>query len=435
MTSDSAGSAVPAAARQPAAAGAPDAAARPVATVSAAAHSAAAAQAAAPPAPPAQQPAALPRMRRPPVIAAAQAAPAKEVEPPAADTRAQPPAPLPLLRMVCWEVAIMIGLLAVGRPWPEVAGICASAAVLLALTAARVRGTWASTILLRWTGLGLRRRIHDLSAERDRPGALLRALAPGSRITVTELGGAPAGTISSPDELLTVLRPVDAGVRELAEAALDGSLRPEADDRGPELGLRLVLHRGPYRGPGGHTQTRAWLALRAHREVDVLVDEDLRVGLANLLRKTRKKLATASVTVQALSAQEIASTLAALTHIGPGRELLRERWKSFATGPVSQVGLRVGGLGELPAPHRMAALDRLFAVVPSIAVTAAVSTATDPAADAAVLRVAAPAEATVTSAADHLTQLGPRLGLHLERLDGRHASAVAASLPIGGVSP
>ncbi|WP_329793469.1 hypothetical protein V1227_16560 [Lentzea sp. DG1S-22] len=52
----------------------------------------------------------------------------------------------------------------------------------------------------------------------------------------------------------------------------------------------------------------------------------------------------------------------------------------------------------------------------------------------AVLRAAATTHAAITSAAAELSHVGARHGVRLERLVGRHASAVAATLPVEGGS-
>ncbi len=68
----------------------------------------------------------------------------------------------------------------------------------------------------------------------------------------------------------------------------------------------------------------------------------------------------------------------------------------------------------------------LLDAAPGVALTAAVTTGPG---GGAVLRIAA-----ITTAAAELPHAGARRGARLERLDGRHASAVAATLPIGGGS-
>lgn len=430
MNSEPAKTAVAEAAGRSTATGAAPQARRPLATVSAAATATASVSAARPAAE--SQATSMPALRRPPVVvAAAQAIPAADAQPPAETTQPERVTPVPLLRMVMGEIALMIGLLAIGREWWQVAIICAGAALLLAMAAVRIRGQWLSTLAGRWTALALRRRRHDLSSDHD-GSELLDLLAPGARVTTAELAGAPSTVITRPEELLTVLRPVDAGVRDLADAVLSDALRPESDPESPESGLHLVLHRGPCRG--GFTQPRVWLAVRVRRDVDVLVDDDLRVGLSNLLRKTQKKLSKAGVSVAPLNAKDITATFAALAHVGPGRETLREQWKHFCAGPVVQVGVRVTGLSELPASQRMTAVERLLATVPGVAATVAVVLGSDPADDVAVLRLAAPAPTAVEAAIDHLTTVAPHLRLQLKRLDGLHLRAIAASLPIGGVS-
>lgn len=425
LTSEQARSAYQAPAAQRAVA--PTAAAGPVGTVTGVARPVAAAAADA--APMASPPPAIPRVRRPQVIAAAaQAAPEDTVAPPSQMAGQHPSAPLPLLRIVCWEIAVMVGLLAIGRPWPEAVSICAGAAVLLAVTAVRIQENWVSTIMLRWVLLLLRKRVHHLDQRRARPAALLGLLAPGSQVTEHELAGAPVGAVSRPGEMLTVLRPVDTGVRQLVHAALSGELEPGSDPEGAEVGLQLVLHRGPH--GGSQTRPRAWLVIRALREVDLLDDDDLRVALSNTLRRTQRKLRRSGLTVASLSEQEILATVTALTHIGPGREQLRERWRSFSAGPVTQIGLQVNGLAGIPPQHRAGALERMVASVPHAAVT--VSVTTEAGEPKAVLRVAASSAVVADGSIAHLSRVSPTLGLQMSRLDGLHTKAVAASLPIGG---
>lgn len=438
MSSDQAGSAAPAPTARPVATGAAPAAALPVTTVSAATTNttnAAAGRstglAVTGPAADAMAAPSLPLMRRPPVIAAAaRAASIEDVAPPTPNSTVQPPAPLPLLRMVCWEVAVMIGLLAIGRPWLEAGLVCAGAAVLLAVTAIWFRGNWVSTFLLRWISLLVRRRARDLAAENDRQAVLLDFLVPGGKVTANELGGVAAGTLSRREGLTAVLRPVDTGVRELVHAVLSGAVRAGNDEAGPEQELQVVLHRGPQ--GGGQAQPRAWLAIRAVREVDVLDDDDLRIALSNMLRRVQRRLRGDGLSVALLSEREIQSTVTALTHVGQGRELLRERWRAFYAGTITQIGLCVTGLSDVPPQHRSTALERLVAAVPWAAVTAGVTTGDgDP---VVVLRVAAPTGAVADGTVDQLTRVALSLGLRLERLDGLHARAVAASLPLGGVS-
>jgi type VII secretion protein EccE len=329
----------------------------------------------------------------------------------------------PVLRIVCWQLALVLGFGAVGRSWPAASGLGVAAAALLAATAVRVRGRWLSTLLARRVRLLLRRRAHELPADGG-PIALLALLLPGARIGTAEIGGEQAGIVSRPDELVAVLRPVQGDPDELVRAALAGALPPDGDSDAPRLRLHLVLHRGPRQA-----RPRAWLAVRVLRDVDAAEDTVLRVALGNAVRRLRRRLRRTGLDLTALPERELLATLTSLTHSGPGREAVREDWRYWQAGPIIQIGMRLSTLGS-PPPERAPVLERLLADVPDVAVTVAVPT--EGTELTGVLRVAAATPGAAEAAADQLTSLGPDLGVYLERLDGLHGPAVTASLPIGG---
>lgn len=373
-------------------------------------------------------PGATPAARRWTVLPDARAA---DAAPPAgratdAVPSARGPRPIalpPARRILCWQVVLVLAAVAVGRPWPLAVALGGTAAVLLAVSAIRVRRTWLSTLLARWLRLLLRRRSYQVPTA-DRPRALLAWLAPGARIRTVELGGAPAAVVSRPEELVAVLRPDRATARDLARIALAEALLPDADGAAPRLALRLVLHRGPRQ-----EQLRGWLALRALRDVDAAADEALRVALGNASRRLLRRVRRTDLDLVPLTEAELLGTVPALTHVGAGRDVLRERWRNWRAGAITQVGLRLSG-PTVRRADRVAALDRLLAAVPEVATT--VVLAADTPELAGVLRLAANTPEAVDAAVDRLAVLGPAFGVRLDRLDGRHGPAVAVSLLIGG---
>ncbi len=333
------------------------------------------------------------------------------------------PVKLPVLRIVCWQLALVLGFLAIGRPWPVATGLALTAVGLLAWTGLRVRGRWLSDELTLRAGLLLRRRARDLP-EAEGGRVLLRALAPGAEVRTAELAGTPAGVLSRGEELLAVLRPVAPGPAALAELALSGSLPAETgESAAPAVRWQLVLHRGPQ----ATDPTRAWLAVRALREPNFAEDAELLAALTNTVRRLHRRLRGADLRVTALSEQEVLATLVALSHAGPGRGAIREDRQHWRAGQVTQVGLRLLGLGARSLPARMHTLHRMLAAVPGTACTVAVTVPEY----AAVLRVAAITDAAVDAAVERLLRM-PVPGIRLERMDNQHAPAVAASLPIGG---
>lgn len=268
-----------------------------------------------------------------------------------------------------------------GRSWP--AGL-----LLLALSTAQWHRTWLTTLLLRWMRLALRRRAYR------RALPLPARLVAGARVGTAAIAGSPCGVVRRPDGLVMVLEPVGEDLRALLRTA--GTL---------PVGARLVLHRGP-----GPDRPRAWLALMARRDADTAGDDLLGPALGNAVRRLRR----AGHRLAALSEPDLAATIASLAHTGPGRGVLTEDWSRWRAGPITQICVRV----------EAAPIEHLFALVRNVALTVAVS----PAADAAVVRIAAATPAAAEAAVARLIALGP----HTERLDGRHGPAVADTLPIGG---
>ncbi|WP_431923788.1 hypothetical protein [Amycolatopsis tucumanensis] len=393
---------------RPSAAAAPQTAGRPVATVAAQAVTTTATPARTAPPRPVAQP-----------TTPAQPAPVHIghlAEPPEETPEQRHTPELPALRIVCWQLALVLGLIAIGRPWPVTAGLLTTAAILLVWTAGRADGRWLSDeVLLRARLLRRRRRV-------ARGGDLLGHLAPGARIRTAEVAGVPAGVISREEELLAVLRPSGGDPGAFARLTLSGAL-VSGSGTAPVIRLQLVLHRGPRQTD----QTRAWLAVRAVREPGLATDDELLTALTGAVRRTHRELRAAGLGAVALTEQELRAALAALTHTGPGRDRVAEERRCWRAGPVTQIGVRVTGLGARPPRARIHALHQLLAAVPGAARTVAV---TVPGHDA-VVRVAATTDAAADSAVARLLWAPPP-GLRLERMDNQHGPAVAASLPIGG---
>ncbi|MEV6491765.1 hypothetical protein AB0M20_24610 [Actinoplanes sp. NPDC051633] len=287
---------------------------------------------------------------------------------------------VPVLRIAVWQVAVVLGFVAVGRGW--VVGVIAGGAALglLLVSAVRVGGVWLSSLAGTWVGFVTRRRVH---AGQHLP------LPRGTAITSE---GVLAGA-----EGLTVVARTQKWIFPQVEADADG----------PELDLQLVVHRGPRQArPGG------WLAISVRRDADLGEDDTLRVTLGNVLRRLRKS----GHDLGALSAVELRPMLAGMAHAGPSRE----HWRSWRSGPVTQVTLRVAGATTTT-------LDRLLAEGRDAAVTIAIRSTGD-----GVLRIAATSPAAAGLAVARIQRLGAHLGVRLHRLDGRHQPALLASRPIGG---
>jgi hypothetical protein len=182
------------------------------------------------------------------------------------------------------------------------------------------------------------------------------------------------------------------------------------------FGVQLVFHVGVR----PDKPRRLWIAVRAARTVDTPADDELTLAL----RRVRPTLGRAAVTAEPLAEEQ---ALAGLAHVTGGRNEVREDWRFWRTGAVSQATFQLTGSDRRAGPpsrqhaarwHPRRRRDRDAA--------RAYRTPGDPRTGTAP-RLAATTEA----AADAMTARLAQSGVRLARLDRAHLSGVAASLPIG----
>lgn len=317
------------------------------------------------------------------------------------------PRPRPsALRIACGQLALVPALLAAGRPWPLAAALGTTAAALLVLTAGRARGAWLSTLAGRRTGMLLRRTRATAAPGTPRADAVLRHVAPGTRVDA-------AGTVNRPQGMSAVLVAERAGAGECLRAALSHA----------DAGTRVLLHRGPH-----DERPHAMLTVRVERTVDALDDDVLSVSLTNAIRRLLRRARRSGPHLRVLTGDEVRAAVGVLAGVGSGPPAFHERWRHWTAGDLAQAGLRLHG--DRP---RTATIERLLVGSPGVSVTVAV--AADVAHLDGCVRVAAADPAAVDAAVDRLIALGQMLDVRLERLDGIHRRAVAATLPIGGDLP
>ncbi|WP_244162489.1 type VII secretion protein EccE, partial [Amycolatopsis regifaucium] len=376
--------------------------------------------------------------QRPP-WAAAVPAPAPRHGAPPPNPRPDPPGPAPVRRagrfggigvpqIVCWQLVLVALVLVAGRPWPLAAAVITAAVVTVALTAVRVRGRWLYEWLGSASGYLTRDRDRDLRNTGEAGRALLRLLSPEAAGTTGEIGDETVFMVSRADGITAVLQPKTA-VRERPMPSPETLLPP--GEQTSDAAAQVIQHIGADRS----RPPRGWVALQALRTVDVHRDADVRQALGNTVRRVRRQLRRDGLPVRALAENEVLGALASLAHVTAGRARIREEWRFWHSGPIRQATFRIEGWASL-SPVLAAQLSRrLLAAAPGAAVTLAV-TARRGAAEAeprvsATIRVAAAGARAVDHAARDLDLAARRAGLALDRLDGRHARGVAATLPIG----
>ncbi|MFD9959386.1 type VII secretion protein EccE [Amycolatopsis sp. NPDC058986] len=335
-------------------------------------------------------------------------------------------------QLVSWQLVLVALVLALGRPWPVLAAVVVLAAIVVTLTAVRFRGRWLYAWLAVGSGYLLRDRVRDLRSESEAGRALLRLISPEAAGSTDEDG---AFLLSRAAGITAVLQPKSA-VRDLTKAMpAPESLLPPPHEQAQAIAAQVVHHAGISRD----RPPRVWVTLQALRTVDVHHDADVRRTLRNALRRVQRQLRRAGLPARALAEHEVLGTLASLAHVTAGRGQVREDWRGWHSGPVTQATFRLDGWAELSPAVAPQMVRWLLAAVPQAAVTVAV-TAHRPAGAAvartdAAVRIAATGSPALEHAARELARLAGEWGLGMERLDGRHAWGMGATLPIGVTSP
>jgi type VII secretion protein EccE len=323
----------------------------------------------------------------------------------------------------------MLVLVSARQPWPVVVSASAGALVLVALTSVRLRGHWLYELAALGSAYLVRTRRHVLPADEGKALALLRLLLPGSATSTVETGHGPIMAVSHPRGMTAILHPQEVTAAVIASFPTPAELLPDTDGQPGELGIQTVFHAGAR--PGA---PKLWVAVHAERTVATPLDEELTLVLRNALRRVRRALARAGKPTEPLAQDTAYATVTALAHIDGGRHEVREDWRFWRTGAVSQACFTLDGLEELGERELRRLVSLLLGRTPGVAVTVTLNalSGNDGLRVSAVLRLAAATEAAVEAAAGHIARPLSPLGIHLTRLDGTQLSGVAASLPLGG---
>ncbi|WP_370964242.1 type VII secretion protein EccE [Amycolatopsis sp. cg9] len=351
--------------------------------------------------------------------------------PPVPHRAAGRPRPIGVARIVCWQLVLVALVLAATRPWPVLVAVAIPAAVVVALTTVRVHGRWLSAWLVVGSDYALRDRARDLRGPAEAGRELLRLLSPEA----TGTSGDTGFLLSRAAGITVVLHPKSAE-RDLTKAMPSPeALLPPPHAQAEAVAAQVVHHAGIARD----RPPRVWLALQALRTPDVQHDTDVQRALGNAVRRVLRRLRRDGLPAHGLTEPELMGTLASLAHVNAGRGQVREDWRHWRSGPIAQATFRLDGWAELPPAVAPQLLRWLLAKIPRAAITVAV-TAHRPAATAhtrteATLRLAASGPAELEAAVRELTRLAGEWALSVDRLDGRHAQGVAATLPIGLAGP
>ncbi|TCC58268.1 hypothetical protein E0H73_28560 [Kribbella pittospori] len=345
---------------------------------------------------------------------------------PAADVVEPPDRAIRVGQIVCWQLAVVaIGAATAGTRTVLILTSLAAVSLVL-LTAIRIRGVW----LYRWAAvllvfLGRRRRI-DLG--KGVAINLVSAFHGRTTVDAVVVRDQPYGMLSRPTGASVALRLGPDAQHQVLDNL--GSL---AEAEHPtDVAVQLVLHTGVKQ----NQPPRAWIAVAAERTPDIATDDQLRQVLANTVRRLVRRFDREQVESLPLDETDVLASLGALAHANAGRGRIHERWSTWACGPVQQLCVRLTGSAFLPAATVRALAATLLGTGTGAAQTLAVTVTTGagrttPIRHDVVLRLAASHPATLDTAYSILTTLARSFGVEPERLDGRHATGVAATLPLG----
>ncbi|MEV0705310.1 type VII secretion protein EccE [Saccharopolyspora sp. NPDC050389] len=358
------------------------------------------------------------------------AAAARQVE---ARRRAMPARPLGgigVLQVIYWQLVLIAVVLVIGRPWPAIAAVVVVAAMILALTAVRVRGRW----LYEWLALSskylLRKRDRDLRNADEAGRALLRLISPEAVWIVDDVGDETVSMVSRAAGIAAVLQPRST-TRAPKPMPPPEMMLPPLNEQAPAFAVQVVHHAGFSQAHA----PRVWLTLQVLRTVEVHRDADVQRALGNAVRRVKRQLRRDGTPTRGLTENDVLGAISSLAHVTADRGRIREQWRLWHAGPVSQATFELGGWAGLSPTVATQALHRLLTAAPHSALTIAVTarrstTETEPQVDAT-LRIAAANLPALEHTTQALTRLAREWGIGMKRLDGRHVQGVAATLPIG----
>jgi hypothetical protein len=331
-------------------------------------------------------------------------------------------------QIVCWQLALVaVGAATAGSRLVLILTALAALS-LIALTAVRVRGLW----LYRWVGILLAYLLHRRQLNLGGEVAMNLVSVFCGRTTATEVvvREQPYGVLSRPAGTSVALRVGSNAQHQLLPRL--SSLADSADEQPVGVSVQLVVHTGVKQ----NQPLRAWVAVATSRTPQIATDEQVSQVLANTVRRMVRRFDREQIECMPLDESDLLASIGALAHANAGRGVVRERWSTWAAGPVLQVCIRLTGFAALPGPTAQALVDTLLGTGTGSAQTLAVTVTAspddhEPALHDAVLRVAASHAATLDAAVTILTTLARSFGVEPERLNGRHAAGVAATLPLG----
>jgi ESX secretion system protein EccE len=365
-------------------------------------------------------------------------------------TRRRPPA-VAVGRLVCWELAVLTLLAVLDARWPVRIGAAVSVVVLVATTVIRTRGRLLSEWLGRAVRFLLRARVAGLRPGEDAGPDLVRHLGRHVQVDTVDVDGVAVALVRRPEgvaAVLEVLEPSPDADGSYPDVLSPESFLPAPDVDGPPFAVHVLMHTTPpdTSGPArpDRPEHRIWVTMQVMRTADLGDDETLRAALANGVHRLVRRLGRDDVAARALDREEtlaLIRSMALLDHDDTEPIRVHERWNRWHAGTAAHACFRVGWSNADLVSRRLAV--RRLQCIPSRSTTIAITARHRPGRG----EPGGDRHAIVRICEDDLRRLENSAGLlafalddisypmDLERLDGSHQPAVAASLPLGAHAP
>ena len=370
--------------------------------------------------------------------------------PPAVPWPPRPPrrvAGIPAGLLVGWQAAVLLALVAIGRPAGTVLGLGLLAAAAVAVTGWRPGGRWVHEWLLLWLRYQLRAGREP--APGQPPPLLLLDLAAGVEgVEDMEIEGEAVALIAHRHGYAAVLELAGAGDPAADLHRLPLLLAEPAEPGAPAVSVQLLVY-----APGAGRAARTWLAVQARRAAGRPAGE-LRAALAGAVRRLRRRLRTEQREALPLDRSGLLRALPAVTGLELAAPPLREtgpigteRWSTWWTRTVPHRTVAVRSWPGLPGPPDRTLLAGLLGSGAPVTVSlaaqrrqlgpahGALGAGTDVLAMELLVRLAGPDPAGLAAVTGQVTGQLAAAGARIERLDGRQLPGLAGTLPLGGFLP
>jgi hypothetical protein len=321
-------------------------------------------------------------------------------------------------RVLCWQIALLAALATIGEPRPVVIAIVAGAIAAVAATTIRMHGHWLYEWIFRAAKFTLRPRQRKIE-----PGRVLDVFARHTRVETVELDDVPVALIHHPGGIAAILEPQSQPDEFTSPAAL----LPPPDVNTPPFAAQMIMQLT------GKTP-RTWITVQAVRSRDIYRDSDLTAALTNTVHRLTRRLTREEVPTRALDRDEALTLIGALAQLDDVAAPCRETWDAWETGTTVQACFQLTKWQEAPEHIRQLILRHLR-LLPSLNTAIAIAarqTARGEPRTNVIVRITEADRTLLNNSADLLTFALDGSGIVLDRLDGDHLAAVAASLPLGG---